>query len=43
VLEVVHSEGISLKNLHHWRDVLRKEDQPVPGKILTSNDCSPEA
>jgi transposase-like protein len=43
VLEVAHSEGISPKTLYHWRDALRKEGQPVPGKTLTSNDWSAEA
>jgi len=43
VQEVAHSEGISSKTLYHWRDVLRKEGQPVSGKTLTSNDWSAEA
>ena len=43
VSEVAHSEGISSKTLYHWRDVLRREGQPVPGKTLTSNDWSAEA
>jgi hypothetical protein len=33
VSEVAHSEGFSAKTLYHWRDVLRKVGQPVPGKI----------
>ena len=43
VSEVARSEGISSKTLYHWRDVLRREGQPVPGKTLTSNDWSAEA
>ena len=43
VSEVAHSEGISSKTLYHWRDVLRKEGQPVPGKTLTTNDWSAQA
>ena len=43
VSEVAHSEGISSKTLYYWRDVLRKEGQPVPGKTLTTNDWSPQA
>ena len=43
VSEVTRSEGISSKTLYHWRDVLRREGQPVPGKTLTSNDWSAEA
>ena len=43
VSEVTRSEGISSKTLYHWRDVLRREGQPVPGKTLTSNDWSAQA
>ena len=43
VAEVAQSEGISSNTLYHWRDELRKEGQPVPGKTLTSDDWSAEA
>lgn len=43
VAELSRSEGISSKTLYHWRDNLRKEGQPVPGKTLTSDDWSAEA
>jgi len=43
VAEVASSEGISTKTLYHWRDKLRKEGQPVPGKTLTSDDWSAQA
>jgi len=43
VAEVAISEGISTKTLYHWRDKLRKEGQPVPGKTLTSDDWSAQA
>ncbi|EPJ47488.1 MAG: hypothetical protein OFPII_12350 [Osedax symbiont Rs1] len=43
VSEVAHSEGISSKTLYHWRDIIRKEGKPVPGKTLTSSDWSAEA
>jgi len=43
VAEVAISEGISTKTLYHWRDKLRNEGQPVPGKTLTSDDWSAQA
>jgi len=43
VAEVASIEGISTKTLYHWRDKLRKEGQPVPGKTLTSDDWSAQA
>ena len=43
VAEVAESEGISSKTLYHWRNVLRKKGQPVPGKTLTSDEWSAEA
>ena len=43
VAEVAQSEGISSNTLYHWRDKLRKEGQPVPGKTLTSDEWSAEA
>jgi transposase-like protein len=43
VAEVAISRGISTKTLYHWRDKLRKEGQPVPGKTLTSDDWSAQA
>ena len=43
VAEVALSEGVSSKTLYHWRDKLRKEGHPVPGKTLTSDEWSAEA
>ena len=43
VAEVAHREGISTKTLYNWRNILRKEGRPVPGKTLTSDDWSAEA
>ncbi|NRB26038.1 transposase, partial [Shewanella sp.] len=40
VAEVAHREGISTKTLYNWRNILRKEGRPVPGKTLTSDDWS---
>ncbi len=38
VAKVALNEGISSKTLYHWRNILRKEGQPVPGKTLTSDE-----
>lgn len=43
VAEVAHSESVSSKTLYHWRDKLRKEGLPVPGKTLTSDDWSAQS
>ena len=43
VTEVARSEGISYQTLYHWRDKVRKEGRPVPGKTLTADDWSAEA
>lgn len=43
VAEVAKLEGIGLQTLYNWRNKIRSEGKPVPGKTKTSQQWSSEA
>jgi transposase-like protein len=43
VAEVARQEGIAEQTLYNWRNKLRSEGKPVPGKTKTSEQWSNEA